>query len=108
MTMTARDDIDDLRARHARLEAELTALAAELEHTEAGIRAAASPDRADDPITGEECAVLGSTDFELIHGHLVIDGIDHGDGEHARRLLHLLQHPPGDPDQAFEILPLAR
>jgi hypothetical protein len=59
----------------------------------------------DDDITGEELEALGRMKFELVNGHLMIGGHDHGYGDHARRLMHLLQHPPGDPANAFVIVP---
>ena len=40
--------------------------------------------------------------FELVDGELVIDGVSHGSGAHARLLLDLLAHPPaaGENDRA--------
>ena len=40
--------------------------------------------------------------FELVDGELIINGVSHGGGAHARLLLDLLAHPPaaGEMDMA--------
>jgi hypothetical protein len=124
--MSLDDTFAELREVHDRLvqllharSRDLTALADELAQTEALIQRASAQAFAEqiragaesgpavdgrDAITGEAFDALGPMKFELVDGHLVIDGVDHGGGVHAHRLMHLLQHPPGDPEHAFVIV----